>query len=1429
MNIKQMSLEQQLEGDLKAIVAEARRKLPTLAAAAEQALTSLHQSSLSVSALMLPLQRVPTPPTPKLAHLSLAFVNRLVAHDLVDSVNCEVLLQVLHNLAEVGDEIVQVKILQVLMLLLNPQSVILTDMLVSKVTALALTLRRGKAVMVRNTASACMKHLIRLTFDKLAGWAAQARDPPEALSAVSFAKLSHEAQAIYECAGKLLTSVIEMAGDPDKSVSAEGLDLIASVVADCRDWLGQLPEYMRQVESLCIRVFPALYGESDLALQRKFITCVVQIAEVTAAAFPCLAKLLEIIDSGHVSDVQVLQIIDDLPILCQNSAALKRLFLYEHGAIYTQLLYVVCKVCNQALTHFDRKRSVKAQEEIGKGAVQILSGLIKSIYKLAESAQVRSDKVLTKPLNPEQKICEDLVSATWKQLLPTLTVILNCPLTDEALHLGLNSFQYLIGLAGALNLAPARETYINALAGIVSTQELILCQRGVLAAKTLLNVAHSMGPVLDTKNWKKVLDTLHKIENLYQITAAGEGQAEFQAFIEELSLMYKNSKGLSDAALVDLVLALGQLTIENMDGLAAVERTRRDAKLFGVYRMIDVALVNLHRIPLFWDNITGYLDLICNSKHIEAKTAGTKALSTLVVAAFKYLSEFPLSADQDKWSQWQLTILKTLEEYVKSALPDSQACPFVVISELLENCGELLQPEGWELVLSLLAHESPQSHSVKTHCVHVIMEKFAPGENMAGCIEQLITLVSQILLSPNPEDSPTRALDSLLVYSKIAEWLETSNGPQDTWLMLFEDLKMLAEEGNPELRTSALHVLADILTGHADALTSDTWIKVVGDIILVSLQKISTSYLQHAVREEEVPVLELPKFGGATQVEQHAPKKGKKSLQISIPSDSAVPLVKETPKFAGASEPHFKLDKGSSGFPRTDSLEKQWEATFSTFLLNLGPIFQAYLSHTGYQAEMSNPAPRKHWDLLVLRLKEGIHYGTINVVTHVLAATRDLVSQPCAMELFLTKWRTSWELYSTLCNRLQVSTATIPQELMTVCLENFKLIYGKVSEVQEALGEKVLLVLFSVLKFFFAGCKNESAMFPSSKLCPDEVRIFEFADWIGDVLSQSSETARVYLHFLLSLASYDPSDPHTDALCRGSLNSILVFAARHPPLLVSVLPLVLEKFGNLMLLRFNEEAFLSLAVSAKGSSPLWVHATEQLLVLLPVVIKFDCWDSAIHVFEAVLNPDPQCISALSTVKIDDIVRICEEIDIRCMEFIAGTLVPASMSQHANMQWRLLSLLDSGCANYYRKVSEVNQSLSAKCLQFLFNLSKIRPSTPEEQEKASISDEPLAIKIAKRATPVLVSRCKEMIKQYLADDKAASDDLPNHRIDELIEVLRCLKTLDQPEAEGTIKKGHLLELYSLLTELVRSRDEEVRLQLMDIFAEVGTVVKTLISK
>ena len=1421
-----MSLEQQLEGDLKAIVAEAKRKHPTLSAAADQALTSLRQPTLSVSALMLPLQRVPSPPTPKLAQLSLVFVNRLVTNELVDSVNCDVLLQGLQALAESGDEIVQVKILQVLMLLLNPRTVILTEGLVTRVTALTMTLRRSRSLMVHNTASACMKHLIRLTFDKLAVWAAQARDPPEVLSAASFAKLSHEAQAIYECAGKLLTSIVEMTADSDKTVSAEGLDLLASIVADCRDWLGQLPEYMRQVEGLCARVFPGLYAETDPALQRKFITCVVQMAEITVAVFPCLGKLLEIIDSGHVSDVQVLQIIDDLPILCQNSLSLKRVFLYEHGTLYTQLLYVVCKVCNQALTHFDRKRSVKTQEEIGKGAVHILSTVVKSIYKLAEAAQIHPDKILTKPLNPEQKVCEDMVSATWKQLLPTLTVILNCPLTDEALHLGLNSFQYLIGISGALNLVPARETYINALAGIVGTPELILCQRGVLAAKTILNVALSIGQVLDTKNWKKILETLHKIEHLYQISAPGDdrGQNEFRAFFDELSLVYKNSKGLSDQALVDLVGALGQLTIENMEGLAAVERTRRDSKLFGVYRMVDVAMVNLHRIQLFWDNITGYLDLICNSKHAEAQVAGTKALSTLVVAAFKYLTEFPLTTDLEKWSQWQLHILKTLEEYVKSALPETHSCSFVVISELLESCGDLLQPESWELILTLLAHEHPQSHPVKTHCLQVIMEKFPPGDNMTNCIELLISLISQLLLTPNTLEDDMTTFDALSAYAKVAEWIKISNSPQDTWLLLFEDLKMLAEEGNPELRTAALQVMSEVLTGQAQVLTSETWVKIVGDIILVSLQKISTSYLQHAVREEEVPVLELPKFGAA-QTEVHVPKKGKKSLQISIPSDSAVPLVKETPKFAGSTEPHFKSDKGVTSYPRTDSLEKQWETTFSTFLVNLGPVFQAYLSQAGYQGEVSNPAPRKHWDLLVLRLKEGIHYGTINVVTHVLSATRDLVSQPCAMELFLAKWRTSWELYSTLCNRLQVSTATISQELMIACLDNFKLIYSQVSEVPEALGEKVLLVLFSILKFFFVGCKNETALLPNCKLCPDEVRVFEFIDWMGDVLSQSAEASRLYLHFLLSLAVYDPSDPHSDALSRGALNSLLVFTTHHPPLTVSILPVILDKFGNLMLLRFSEEAFLSLSISAKGMTPLWVHAAEMLLSLLPIVIKFDCWDSAIHVFELVLNPDSQQLSSLSNVKIDDIVQVCEEIDTRCMEFIAQTLVPASMSQHANMQWRLLSLLDSGCANYYRKVTQIEQSLSAKCLDYLFELSKVRPSTPEEQEKTSISDEPLAIKIAKRASPVLVSRCKELIKQYLADEKAASEDLPSSRIEELIEVLRCLKTLDQPEAEGTRKKSHLVELYPLFTELVGSREEEVRAQLKEIFGEVGKMLES----
>lgn len=175
------------------------------------------------------------------------------------------------------------------------------------------------------------------------------------------------------------------------------------------------------------------------------------------------------------------------------------------------------------------------------------------------------------------------------------------------------------------------------------------------------------------------------------------------------------------------------------------------------------------------------------------------------------------------------------------------------------------------------------------------------------------------------------------------------------------------------------------------------------DIILSLLQRISTTYFQHATITQEVPILEQPAFGSTKEEQPQRP--GRKKLQIAIPTDLAHPIVNETPKFAGKSENNFvKNDKIIVHHSR-DTLEKQWEETYHIFTQNLGKLFRTYLANLERNEErvLEQPSVKKNWDVLILRLKEGIHNGTTNIITAVLKAVRELLSCSKVSELFFAK------------------------------------------------------------------------------------------------------------------------------------------------------------------------------------------------------------------------------------------------------------------------------------------------------------------------------------------------------------------------------------------------------------------------------------------
>ena len=102
------------------------------------------------------------------------------------------------------------------------------------------------------------------------------------------------------------------------------------------------------------------------------------------------------------------------------------------------------------------------------------------------------------------------------------------------------------------------------------------------------------------------------------------------------------------------------------------------------------------------------------------------------------------------------------------------------------------------------------------------------------------------------------------------------------------------------------------------------------------------------------------------------------------------------------------------------------------------------------------------------------------------------------------------------------------------------------------------------------------------------------------------------------------------------------------------------------------------------------------------------------------------------------------------------------------------------------------------------------------------------KIATITTPVLINRCRDTLKKYVADEqKSGSTTLPRQRVSEAVFILEKLRQLDcfpevQPEHYKS-KKGHLVQLMPIFADLVLSNESALKEHLRQIFLDIAEAI------
>ena len=190
------------------------------------------------------------------------------------------------------------------MLVLNPQSIILTDELVDGILDTCFKLHKAKTAPVKNTATATVLQLVSLTFDKLSSCIAEEGIQEESKGTLFS---SFESTAVYENSLKIFRSMTELAAGTKAdwladSVTAryEGLENLETMLVLIKSNLCRLKEYLVIIDQALIPLLLNFIKDpSDQANCTKAIRIAIIIIENTSKGMPLILPICNLAEMGN--------------------------------------------------------------------------------------------------------------------------------------------------------------------------------------------------------------------------------------------------------------------------------------------------------------------------------------------------------------------------------------------------------------------------------------------------------------------------------------------------------------------------------------------------------------------------------------------------------------------------------------------------------------------------------------------------------------------------------------------------------------------------------------------------------------------------------------------------------------------------------------------------------------------------------------------------------------------------------------------------------------------------------------------------------------------------------------------------------------------------------------------------------------------------
>jgi hypothetical protein len=136
-------------------------------------------------------------------------------------------------------------------------------------------------------------------------------------------------------------------------------------------------------------------------------------------------------------------------------------------------------------------------------------------------------------------------------------------------------------------------------------------------------------------------------------------------------------------------------------------------KVFGLSRILETTIYNLHRLDIFWDILFAHFLCITHSNNISLRAQGVENFNVVVEKYMEYKKqEKPKPEDEDssdsKWNSksWQKTILQPWLDICRSKFTDVKENVCVSLLKLLQAHSYKINSCGWNIISEVLGEIS---------------------------------------------------------------------------------------------------------------------------------------------------------------------------------------------------------------------------------------------------------------------------------------------------------------------------------------------------------------------------------------------------------------------------------------------------------------------------------------------------------------------------------------------------------------------------------------------------------------------------------------------------------------------------------------------------------------------------------------------------